>query len=258
MKKPPSKQGIRNRLYAAGLAVAIIAGIFLIRAYQEYKVRQTIAMNLEIVKAMELRNVSEIETKLKELREKYGIGRLDTDNISNRRYFEDSLFMGDSLMEPLSLYEYLPPSNVLAFKGRNTKTALQDVQAITNLNPARIFLSYGMNDLNLTSDPEVFGGDYGNLIKQIKLTKQDAEIVLLSILYVSDAAIAEQPSLARSRVDDFNQIIEQLAQDNDLVYLDITSLTEDGRLYEADGIHPVSSYYTKLLNFIKSEFINRR
>ncbi|MFB0919158.1 MAG: GDSL-type esterase/lipase family protein [Clostridiaceae bacterium] len=256
-KKKLSPKVKRNRALAIGLLVLIIAGFFINRAYENYKIKKTIQLNLEIVKAMELRNVSEIEGKLKELREKYGIGRIDTDSISNRRYFEDSLFMGDSLTEPLSLYEYLPKSNVLAVKGRNTKTALDDVKQITNLNPSRIFLSYGMNDLNITNDPDVFKSNYSDLIKAIKKIKPDAEIVLLSIQYATDSAVAAQPTLSDKRVDEFNGKMKALAEENNYYYLDISSLVKGSNLYEGDGIHFATSYYSKLLNLIKSEFINR-
>ncbi|GEM_PF-1220415 len=258
----PSKKKLtpkvrRNRALAIGILVLIFAGFFINKAYSNYKVKKAIELNLEIVKAMELRNVSEIENKLKELREKFGIGRIDTDSISNRRYFEDSLFMGDSLTEPLSLYEYLPKSNVLAIKGRNTKTAMEDVKQIANLNPSRIFLYYGMNDLNVTNDPDVFKTNYGDLIKAIKKLKPDAEIVILSIQYATNSAVAAQPTLSDKRVDEFNGKLKALAEENKYYFLDISSLANDSNLYEGDGIHFTTAYYSKLLNLIKSEFINR-
>lgn len=246
-----------GRIAILGLVVAALLSYFLYQQHLQREAERQIEVNREVVRAMELRSVTEIEARLRAIKEEYGIGKIAIAEIPDRKYFEDSIFMGDSVTESIRLYDLLPPSNVVAAVGRNTRTALQDVPLLANLSPARIFLWYGMNDLEIFSDADAFIASYGELIGQIHQTLPDTEIVLLSILPANETAVRKQPNLAEERVTAFNGAMKKLAQESDWIYLDITE-TVTPELYEPDGIHVKPAFYTQLFNFIKREFIERR
>lgn len=242
------------------LLVSVLALFFSYILYQQHlrnEARRQIEINRQVVRAMELKSVTEIEAKLREIREEYGIGKIDVAEIPNRKYFEDAIFMGDSITQSISLYDQLPPSNVVATVGRNTQTALADVPLLANLSPARIFLWYGMNDLQVFSGAGAFKTSYQTLIDAIETTLPQTEIVLLSLLPSSSAAIKKQPALAKARMTEFNQAIRDLAESGDHIYIDISPIVS-GDYYEPDGIHVKRGFYDLLFNHIKREFIDRR
>lgn len=241
-----------------GILALLAILLFTILAYRNHKRQEElrqIRINREIVQAMELRSVGEIESRLKEIKKEFNIGKIATESIPNRRYFEDAVFMGDSLTSSLSGYEVLPKASVVAEVGRNTKTALADVAKLEDLLPGRVFLWYGMNDLSLFKDPAQFKTSYAKLISQVAVKKPGVQIALLSILPATDQAVKKDATIARDRVAAFNQEISKLAKEKGYRYLDVAEiLTPES--YEPDGIHVKASFYEEMLNYIKGELIN--
>ncbi|MFB0959354.1 GDSL-type esterase/lipase family protein [Clostridiaceae bacterium HFYG-1003] len=246
-----------GRIGLAALIFLIIVGYFAVRQHQKNEAARQIEINRQVVRAMEAKSVTEIEARLRSIKEQYGIGKIAVAEIPNRKYFEDAIFMGDSITQSISLYDLLPPSNVVAKVGRNTKTATEDVALLSNLSPARIFLWYGMNDLENFSSADAFTASYRTLLEQIRGKLPQTEIVLLSILPSNAKAIQKQPALAKTRREAFNKGIQTLADESNAIYMDISSVVTE-ELYEPDGIHVKPQFYTDFFNFIKREFIEKR
>lgn len=238
-----------------GLVLALIIYIGYGQHQKRQELRQ-IEANRQVLKALESRSVSEIEARLREIREEFGVGNIALDQIPNRKYFENALFMGDSLTEAILHYDFLPPSNVVAQVGRNTMTAREDVALLENLSPTRLFLWYGQNDLTSFSTAESFASSYQDLIVEIRKVQPEAEIVLLSISPVTEAAVIKQPELKRQRMGEFNAALQKLATERGYIYLDVGGILEE-EYYEPDGIHVKPRFYTVLFNHIKKEFIGR-
>lgn len=257
MVKKQNKKKLRwGRIGALVLVLVSLIVYFLYNQYQKDEARKQIEANRQVVKAMELRSVTDIEQKLREIKKEFGIGKIAIDEIPNRKYFEDSIFMGDSLTEAITAYDFLPPSNVVAAVGRNTKTALQDVALLNNLSPARLFMWYGLNDLSQFSATADFIKAYSALVDQVKIVLPNTQIVILSILPVTDGALKRQPELSPARMSSFNDALQTLAKDRGLLFMDVTEVLKP-ELYEPDGIHPKAAFYRALFNFIKKEFIER-
>lgn len=254
-----TKRRRRLRWGRISTVLGIVLSLIIYFGYQSHQRAQEqrqIEANRQVVKALEYRSVAEIEARLREIRAEFGVGNIAMDQIPNRKYFEDSLFLGDSLTEAILHYDLLPPSNVVAEVGRNTMTAKEDIALIRNLAPTRIFLWYGQNDLAVFSTAERFASSYQELIREVQKAQPEAELVILSISPVTEAAAASQPELKPERMDEFNAALEHLARDQGYIYLDIGGLfTEDH--YEPDGIHVKPRFYTTLFNHIKKELIGR-
>lgn len=257
MAKKRNKKKLRwGRIGALVLVLVSLIVYFLYNQYQKEEARRQIEANRQVVKAMELRSVTDIEQKLREIKKEFGIGKIAIDEIPNKKYFEDSIFMGDSMTEAIAVYDFLPPSNVVAAVGRNTKTAPQDVALLNNLSPTRLFLWYGLNDLSQYNNVADFKTGYSTLVDQVKAVLPNTEIVILSIMPVTDSAVKKQPELSRTRLDSFNGSLKDLAGDRGLIYMDVTEVLKP-ELYEPDGIHTKPVFYRNLFNFIKKEFIER-
>ena len=252
-RKRKLRWGRISILLAVVLSIIFYTGFT--RHQKQQELRQ-IEANRQVLKALESRSVAEIEARLREIREEFGVGNMAMDQIPNRKYFEDSVFMGDSLTEAIQHYDLLPASNVVAAVGRNTMTAVEDVALLKNLSPTRLFLWYGQNDLSNHNSGDAFKANYEKLIQAILEVQPEVEIVLLSISPVTEAAIREQPELTFQRVAEFNNALSEHGADRGYIYLDITELIEPEH-YEPDGIHVKPRFYTVLFNHIKKEFIGR-
>lgn len=258
MRKKNSRHRLRwGRIGILLVALFALISYFLYNQHQKNLEERQIEANRQVLKAMEYQSVAEIEQRLREIRKEYGIGNISLDQIPNRKYFEDSVFMGDSLTAAISYYDLLPASNVVAAVGRNTMTAEEDFPLLKDLSPARLFLWYGINDLSRFDTAEAFRESYASLIDKIRAVQPQAEIVILSIQPVTEAASAKQPELKPERREEFNKALKALADQENILFIDSSGILQDS-YYEPDGIHVTEEFYGKLFNLIKKEFIERQ
>ena len=86
-----------------------------------------------------------------------------------KEFFNNTVFMGDSLTEAIYAYGFLDSTSVVAEKGKNVMTALEDdVPKVINLVPNRVIMLYGMNDLECFEDLNDFFFFFKILINSIK------------------------------------------------------------------------------------------
>ncbi|AFV10615.1 lipase/acylhydrolase, GDSL family [Thermacetogenium phaeum DSM 12270] len=174
-----------------------------------------------------------------------GSGRVDY-----RTVFERDLFMGDSITEGLSFYEYLDEANVIAELGLTLAKAGKQLDRVAGANPERVFLLFGTNDISPTVTDEEFLEDYEELLRALQTRVPQARIYVQSLLPVSPQAQVERPYLNGSRIERLNASLKKLAASRGVGYLDLTPLIrEAGRdLHEPDGIHLKRDFYPLWLN----------
>ena len=68
-------------------------------------------------------------------------------DINYSKYYENTIFMGDSITEALSEFGILDSYNVIANKGDTVVNALQNTDKLQGINPKNLVLLYGMNDV---------------------------------------------------------------------------------------------------------------
>lgn len=150
--------------------------------------------------------------------------------------FSSSVILGDSRAESIVSYGILDSSPVVAYKGRNLITAQKegDINKAINLSPANLFLTYGLNDVELYGDPSDFIKEYEKVIKDIQSKLPNTKIYVNSIFKVKDKAISESPSL--KNVPQFNAAIINMCNKLGVTYIDGSSIVDESS-YEDDGIH---------------------
>ncbi|WP_297416844.1 SGNH/GDSL hydrolase family protein [Clostridium sp.] len=208
----------------------------------------------EHLEELENLNVSDIEDKIKksnleastkEILEKNG-------QIDYKKYYKNTVFFGDSLTEFLSAADILSQNSVVATKGRNVITAMQDVEKIKNLDPERIIMLFGMNDVEIFSNPSDFKSSYGKLIDAVKTALPKADIYIESPMPVQDKAAKADSKLTNDNVSRFREAAKELAKDEGVKYVDTTSLVTSDKYYEPDGIHYVYDFYPGLLKYLRT------
>ncbi|MEL7622409.1 MAG: GDSL-type esterase/lipase family protein [Clostridiales bacterium] len=190
-----------------------------------------------------------------------------TDRVGER-YFRDALFIGDSRVMGLMLYSGLTEATFYTEKGINVKTLLTKpivpqtgggkltvLQALEQQQFGKIYIKIGLNELGWAY-PSSFIEAYAEAIDQIRALQPEAVFYVQSILPVSAEKDAGDNVFTNQRIAEFNNLIQEMAWEKGLQYLDATEwFTDDqGCLPEEaghDGIHLNKEYCKVWLDFLK-------
>lgn len=194
------------------------------------------------IKKLEQKNVLNIEEKINQIRKK------EPDESSFKSIFSNSVIMGDSISESLAEYDILEKSSVVAYKGRNTESALGDVKTTINLQPQKVFMTYGMNDLLLfNGNAKTFVEHYEKLINAVKKGLPNSQIYVCSVLPVQQIAINENSAF--KNYPKFNIALEDMCKNLGITYIKTDDLLDGhSEYYEPDGIHMKMNFYPSWLN----------
>ncbi len=178
-------------------------------------------------------------------------------------FFDDALFIGDSITTGLYLYGYIDMSKVYAKMGLAPSTALySDVDGVTleskikTDKPKKIYIMLGTNSVGY-SDSAYLASCMEELVNSISSISK-AKIYVLSIPPVTAYAEASYDNyLSKSAIDEYNRLLKTAISKTNAVFLDFHSVltASDGYYYEEyhemDGIHFMGSTYQVMLSFLE-------
>ena len=183
-------------------------------------------------------------------------------------YFSDAVFLGDSRTEGFSLYSGLTTGRYLYAVGATVESvftkATQDtaagkvpiMDALAGMEFSKVYIMLGINELGWPRT-ETFRDQYGKVVDRIREIRPDAKIVLQSILPISAKQDAKGSYINNKRILEFNQVIEQLAEEKACTYLPVCDVVAgaDGCLIPEltwDGIHLNVDGCGKWLEYLKA------
>lgn len=153
-----------------------------------------------------------------------------------------NIFIGDSMILRFDLGRYFGDNAInKGMIGNNTCTTLNVIEDILSLEPSKIFLMIGINDvINDFNTDEIFQ-NYEKIIKKIKERDGNIKIYIHSIL----PAICGSnfPNINIEKINNINNKLKEYSNTyGNVNYIDLISLytKEDGYLDPAftyDGIH---------------------
>lgn len=165
--------------------------------------------------------------------------------------FQKDLFIGDSVTQGLTFYEFLDDSTVGAKLGLNLNTANDELDKVEMAKPANIFILLGENDLEYYPDNQQFINSYAKFIQAVKARAPHSNIYVQSILPVAAKVEAENPNLSNSRINELNAALGDMAAKEGAHYLNLASVLKDrDDLYQPDGIHFQAEFYSLWLNYL--------
>lgn len=186
----------------------------------------------------------------------------------DKSFFENDLFIGDSISTGLYLYNKVGMKNVAAtvgftpYKAYNDDIDLPDGTTGTALSyakkmqPTRIFIMLGSNGLASASAME---GSYETLIDKLSSACPNSAIYCISVSPVTaDSTGAAHGGITNDMVTSFNAFIKAMCTDKGIRYLDFYSQIIDENGYfmeeyaEADGLHFMGITYDRMLNFLQN------
>ena len=183
-------------------------------------------------------------------------------------YFNDAVFVGDSITTGIDLYSSLTNTSVVASTGINLETFLtaQTVRnkagekttipnAVKELKPKKIYLMLGTNGIDWMSVDSMIE-QYQKVIDTLKKDNSDAIFYIQSIPPVTKAKEKASNGLNIKKICEFNQRLLSLAEKNKAYYVDVYSALamDDGYLSEAistDGVHFNSSVYVTWIEYVR-------
>lgn len=185
-------------------------------------------------------------------------------------YFEDTVFVGDSITYGIASYGYTSFNHVFAKVGLSQNTALYTKcvytsktvshtieNALKMAKPGKVILTIGINAIN-SYKSDAFYNDYKKLLKKIKSATPDSVIIIQSILPVTaNWASNNGKSNCNQYIIQANQKLYEIAKEEECYFLHTFEdlCDEQGFLlkkYSGDGIHLSRAGYEKMFDHILS------
>lgn len=155
-----------------------------------------------------------------------------------------NVILGDSIMNALNLYPDLIPSNSVVLAAGGSQVGLLTVLAsyVATLQPSKIFIMDGVNDVNNTPI-STFTSIYDYLLGYFEMTVPTATVYVQSILPVNLTDYSSSTKATNSAIAEYNAALQStVAQHSNATYLNISSsfTNASGNLiasYTDDGVH---------------------
>ncbi len=177
--------------------------------------------------------------------------------VLDESWFDDALFIGESRTAGLKVYgrlgtadyfcgEGLTVYGVLAVEASDVNFGEQSLRSLFSRKQyGKIYIHLGINELggNLNS----FVVQYQSVIDEIRRLQPDAQIILQSVLALTDN-YSTKPAFSRESIQDINSRIQTLAEENGLYFSDVNLIMTDEEGYliperTFDGCHLIPEAY---------------
>lgn len=172
-------------------------------------------------------------------------------------FFDDALFVGDSRMVGMASYARLGKADYFADVGLNvfttlTKTASDETFSnwyLTDLlgqrDYTKVFIMLGINECGY--DHGTVASKYQEIIDKILAYEEDAKVYILSVYGTSRAKEQYGSYFGPGSLSDLNDRLEELADGEQVFFLDCRYLFEDSEGYildeiTGDGVHLYGKY----------------
>ena len=188
-------------------------------------------------------------------------------------YFKDTVFIGDSRTEGFILNNGLTSKTIsYTSKGLQVNTIFTDkainmdgkkvtiMEALKNTSFSKVYIMLGINETGwIYSD--LFIKKYAEIIDEIRNINPSCTIYVQSILPVSEKVSNEHEYIKNSKIDEYNSLIKQMANDKKVYYINVKEIIENqnGALPDeaaTDGIHLVKQYCEKWLKYLTNHIVD--
>jgi len=209
---------------------------------------------------------------------KYAVQVVQSETV-DKNYFNDAVFIGDSISLGFKIYNVLPPANVIAERSVHVSSIANDQPVyktvagkdITLFNamkglkvkPKKIYVLLGTNSLPWLANDEHIGY-YEKVIDRLIKEYPEAVIYIQSVTPITKGAEdfykSKKQDFDNAKVRDFNQKLYDLAKKKKLYYLDIRAVLVDkkGELSTefvgkgSDGVHFLKNGHKAIYEYYKT------
>lgn len=182
-------------------------------------------------------------------------GSAEAETFTNKDYYSDTVFMGDSVISGIESYGYL--NNVVGNVNATSGKLESYVNEAMKSNPSKVFIMVGHNDANYgTIKEESLASNITDIVAAIHKKNSSTKVYVLSITPITSAYEKKSSTnVKQSYIDKANSLIEENASSGKYTYVDVASAYKDTNGYmktdcTGNGINLKNSYYPFLLNGI--------
>lgn len=181
------------------------------------------------------------------------------ENLEVKKY--DIVFLGNSITERGEWHELLPGKMVAnrGIGGDNTFGILARMENVISLQPEKLFILIGINDLGRGLPVDVVANNYKIMISNLKAALPKTSIYVQGVLPLNQEVLKYDYLKDKEQaIKELNGKIQQLAEKEKLTYINLHPLfaDEDGQLKEkwtSDGIHLTPVAYSYWVEFLKEQ-----
>ncbi len=178
-------------------------------------------------------------------------------------YFQDALFIGNSLIEGLGLYACLYDENIDQAKF-DTATSMTILGAGSYFEDAanggygKIYIGLGLNEIGY--DHEAIRQKNREAVDTIRAGNPDAIIYFFSLTPISKYRSETDSLYNNENAAKISEVIRSVAEEKGCYYIDMVPVLagEDGYLpseVTGDGIHCVKEYYPKWYDYLEHNYV---
>ena len=179
--------------------------------------------------------------------------------------FENSAFVGNSMLEDLDMYGIIDNADFYAKTGLTvtnvfTETTVDGtapiMEEVTSKKYDKVFLMFGLNELGW-SYSDVFVEDYAKIIDTLRESNPDVEIYVQSLFPVSkERSDKNLYGVTNEKIEEYNELLKTMAKEKNVTYVDVHAamVTEDGTLPDGaspDGVHPNMDYCKTWVQYLR-------
>ena len=198
---------------------------------------------------------------------------LETTADAGDSYIDETLFLGDSNTARMyRMFDYCSYDNAIGSVGMSAKSLATFAcvqlstssgyvtmpQAVAKLQPRRVILTFGTNDLNPSYKAADFVKNYQTGIEAIVTAYPSVDIIVNSIPPIGQQH--SNQSLTQSQVDEYNKALVEMCQEKGWKFLNsaealkdsTTGYAKSGYVETSDGIHLTRTAMDALFNYIRT------
>ncbi len=182
-------------------------------------------------------------------------------------YFNDAVFIGDSLTDGFRMYAGLANSTFLCgtsmtidgLESREWKDGITMMEKIRRGGFKKVYIMLGINESLELEYKDAFITKYGNLIDTVREYNPESLIYIQTIMPVA-LSIVEEGRITNEVIDAFNNGLYELANQKRVYFLNMNKHFKDdtGNLPEEasrDGVHFHKESYIRWLEYLKTHAV---
>ena len=188
-------------------------------------------------------------------------------------YVDETLFLGDSNTARMyRMFDYCSYDNAIGSVGMTAKSLASFAcvqvstssgyitmpQAVAKLQPRRVILTFGTNDLNPSYKAADFVKNYQTGIEAVVTAYPSVDIIVNAIPPIGQQH--SNQSLTQTQVDEYNKALVEMCQAKGWKFLNsaevlkdsVTGYAKSGYVETSDGIHLTRTAMDALFNYIRT------
>ena len=198
---------------------------------------------------------------------------LEKSDDAGEEYVEETLFLGDSNTARMyRMFDYCTYDNAIGSVGMSARSLatyacvklegyssyVTMAKAVALMQPRRVILTFGTNDLSPNYSAESFVENYQEGIESIVEAYPSVDIIVNSIPPLGQKH--SNQNLTQSQVDEYNKALVQMCQEKGWKFLNSAEVLKDsatgyaksGYVESSDGIHLTRAAMEELFDYVRT------